>query len=120
MKTPKWLSIIDVSLGDFVTKSSVISFQFPFKAISNRVKQSRSMKKPYINSISCKFLNLGINNSKKWLRVYMHYALQYIVTGFIQIALETLRSQDDNGGGRMRRFLSIFIVIIPTHLLCQM
>ena len=120
MKTPKWLSIIDVSLGDFVTKSSVISFQFPFKAISNRVKQSRSMKKPYINSISCKFLNLRINNSKKWLRVYMHYALQYIVTGFIQIALETLRSQDDNGGGRMRRFLSIFIVIIPTHLLCQM
>ena len=91
--------MIDVSLGDLVTKSSVISFQFPFKAISNRVKQSRSMKKTHINSISCKFLNLRINNCKKWLRVYMHYALQYIVTGFLQIALETLRSEDDNGGG---------------------
>ena len=56
------------------------------------------MKKPYINSISCKFLNLRINSSKKWLRVYMYYALQYIVTGFLQIALETLRSEDDNGG----------------------
>lgn len=57
------------------------------------------MKKPYINSISCKFLNLRINSSKKWLRVYMYYALEYIVTGFLQIALETLRSEDDNGGG---------------------
>lgn len=57
------------------------------------------MKKPYINFISCNFLNLRINSSKKWLRVYMYYALQYIVTGFLQIALETLRSEDDNGGG---------------------
>ena len=54
--------------------------EFSIKAISNRVKQSRSKKKPYINSISFKFLNLRINSSKKCLRVYMHYALQYNYT----------------------------------------
>ena len=49
------------------------------------------MKKPYINSICCKFLNLRINSSKKWLRVYMYYALQYIVTGFFTNSVRDLK-----------------------------
>ena len=101
MKTPKWLSMIDVS-------------GFSIKAISNRVKQSRSMKKPYINSISFKFLNLRIYSSKKWLCVYIHYALQYIPTGFLQIALETFRRR------RMRRLKSDIAFFQPSSRLFQL